>query len=62
MPLSFDLGIDDLLCGEYDSQVTILDHSSQRAAFRHAPLARWCPKILKCLYPDENGTLSTNQR
>jgi hypothetical protein len=38
MPLTFDLGVDSLPRGEYDCQVTILDPSTQKAAFWHAPI------------------------
>ena len=38
MPLTFDLGVDTLPRGEYDCQVTILDPSTQKAAFWHAPI------------------------
>jgi VWFA-related protein len=38
MPLTFDLGADSLPRGEYDCQVTILDPSTQKAAFWHAPI------------------------
>jgi VWFA-related protein len=38
MPLTFDLGVDTLPRGEYDCQVTILDPSTHRAAFWHAPI------------------------
>ena len=38
MPLSFDLGVDKLPRGEYDCQITILDPSTQKAAFWRAPI------------------------
>jgi VWFA-related protein len=38
MPLSFDLGVDRLPRGEYDCQVTVLDPSTQKAAFWRAPI------------------------
>ena len=38
MPLTFDLGVDTLPRGEYDCQVTILDPSTQKAAFWNAPI------------------------
>jgi len=38
MPLTFDLGVDSLPRGEYDCQVTILDPSTQKAAFWKAPI------------------------
>jgi VWFA-related protein len=38
MPLMFDMGVDNLPRGEYDCQVTILDPSTQKAAFWHAPI------------------------
>jgi VWFA-related protein len=38
MPLTFELGVDTLPRGEYDCQVTILDPSTQKAAFWHAPI------------------------
>ena len=38
MTLSFDLGVDNLPRGQYDCQVTILDPSTQKAAFWRAPI------------------------
>ncbi len=38
MPLTFDLGVDTLPRGEYDCQVTILDPSTQKAAFWKSPI------------------------
>jgi HrpA-like RNA helicase len=38
MTLSFDLGLDNLPRGQYDCQVTVLDPSTQKAAFWHAPI------------------------
>lgn len=38
MALNFDLGVDRLPRGQYDCQVTILDPSTQKAAFWRAPL------------------------
>jgi len=38
MGLSFDLGVDKLPRGQYDCQVTILDPSTQKAAFWRAPI------------------------
>ncbi len=38
MPLSFSLGVNGLPPGEYDCQVTILDPSTQKANFWHAPI------------------------
>lgn len=38
MPLRFDLGVDSLPRGEYDCQVTIVDPSTQKAGFWHAPI------------------------
>jgi VWFA-related protein len=38
MPLSFDIGVDKLPRGVYDCQVTILDPSTQKAAFWRAPI------------------------
>jgi VWFA-related protein len=38
MPLTFELGVDSLPRGEYDCQVTILDPSTQKAVFWHAPI------------------------
>ncbi len=38
MPLTFELGVDTLPRGEYECQVTILDPSTQKAAFWHAPI------------------------
>ena len=38
MPLTFELGVDTLPRGEYDCQVTILDPSTQKAAFWRAPI------------------------
>ena len=38
MPLTFELAVDTLPRGEYDCQVTILDPSTQKAAFWHAPI------------------------
>jgi VWFA-related protein len=38
MPLTFDLGVDSLPRGEYDCQVTIVDPSTQKAGFWHAPI------------------------
>jgi VWFA-related protein len=38
MSLNFDLGVDNLPRGEYDCQVTILDPSSEKAAFWRAPI------------------------
>jgi hypothetical protein len=38
MPLSFDLGVDNLPRGQYDCQVTVLDPSTQKAAFWSAPI------------------------
>jgi len=38
MPLSFDLGVDDLPRGRYDCQITVLDPSTNKAAFWRAPL------------------------
>ncbi len=38
MPLTFVLGVDSLPRGEYDCQVTIVDPSTQKAGFWHAPI------------------------
>jgi hypothetical protein len=38
MGLSFDLGVDNLPRGSYDCQVTVLDPSTQKAAFWRAPI------------------------
>jgi hypothetical protein len=38
MALTFDLGVDTLPRGEYDCQVTVLNPSTQKAAFWHAPI------------------------
>ncbi len=38
MTLSFDLGVDNLPRGQYDCQVTVLDPSTQKAAFWRAPI------------------------
>jgi VWFA-related protein len=38
MPLTFDLGVDTLPRGQYDCQVTIVDPSTQKAGFWHAPI------------------------
>jgi hypothetical protein len=38
MPLSFDLGVDNLPRGVYDCQVTVVDPSTQKAAFWRAPI------------------------
>lgn len=38
MPLSFDLGVDQLPRGQYDCQVTVLDPSTGKAAFWRAPI------------------------
>ncbi len=38
MPLNFDLGLDQLPRGQYDCQVTIVDPSTNKAAFWHAPI------------------------
>jgi len=38
MPLTFVLGVDSLPRGEYDCQVTIIDPSTQKAGFWHAPI------------------------
>ncbi len=38
MPLNFDIGVNDLPRGQYDCQVTILDPSTQKAAFWRAPI------------------------
>ncbi len=38
MPLNFDLSVDNLPRGEYDCQVTVLDPSTQKAAFWRAPI------------------------
>jgi len=38
MALSFDLGVDKLPRGQYDCQVTVLDPSTQKAAFWRAPI------------------------
>ncbi len=38
MPLSFDLGVDNLPRGQYDCQITVLDPSTQKAAFWRAPI------------------------
>ncbi len=38
MPLTFSLGVNGLLPGEYDCQVTVLDPSTQKAAFWRAPI------------------------
>jgi len=38
MPLSFDLDVDNLPRGQYDCQVTVLDPSTQKAAFWRAPI------------------------
>jgi len=39
MGLSFDLGVDNLPRGSYDCQVTVLDPSTQKAAFWRAPIS-----------------------
>ncbi len=38
MPLNFDLGLDQLPRGQYDCQVTVIDPSTQKAAFWRAPI------------------------
>jgi hypothetical protein len=38
MSLSFDLAVDKLPRGQYDCQVTVLDPSTQKAAFWRAPI------------------------
>jgi len=38
MTLNFDLGVDNLPRGQYDCQVTVLDPSTQKAAFWRAPI------------------------
>jgi VWFA-related protein len=38
MPLNFDLGLDQLPRGQYDCQVTVLDPSTQKAAYWRAPI------------------------
>ncbi len=38
MPLSFDLSVDKLPRGVYDCQVTVLDPSTEKAAFWRAPI------------------------
>jgi VWFA-related protein len=38
MPLSFDLGVDKLPRGQYDCQITVLDPSTQKAAFWRTPI------------------------
>ena len=38
MTLSFDLSVDNLPRGQYDCQVTVLDPSTQKAAFWRAPI------------------------
>jgi hypothetical protein len=38
MTLIFDLGVDNLPRGQYDCQVTVLDPSTQKAAFWRAPI------------------------
>ena len=38
MPLSFNLGINQLSPGEYDCQVTVLDPATQKASFWRAPI------------------------
>jgi len=38
MPLTFELGVDTLPRGEYDCHVTVLDPSTRKAAFWHAPI------------------------
>lgn len=38
MPMTFDLGVDTLPRGQYDCQVTIVDPSTQKAGFWHAPI------------------------
>lgn len=38
MPLSFDISVDKLPRGVYDCQVTVLDPSTQKAAFWRAPI------------------------
>ena len=38
MPMTFNLGVDSLPRGEYQCQVTILDPSTQKAAFWQAPI------------------------
>ena len=38
MTLNFDLGVDSLPRGQYDCQVTVLDPSTQKAAFWRAPI------------------------
>jgi hypothetical protein len=38
VPLKFDLSLGKLLPGEYNCQVTVLDPTSQKAAFWQAPI------------------------
>jgi hypothetical protein len=38
MPLSFNLGVNGLLPGEYDCQVTVLDPATRKAAFWRSPI------------------------
>jgi hypothetical protein len=38
MALNFDLGVDQLPRGKYDCQVTVLDPTTQKAAFWRAPV------------------------
>jgi hypothetical protein len=38
MPLSFNLGINQLAPGEYDCQVTVLDPATLKASFWRAPI------------------------
>ncbi|HKF49502.1 MAG TPA: VWA domain-containing protein [Terracidiphilus sp.] len=38
MPMSFDLGVDQLPRGRYDCQITVLDPSTNKAAFWRAPV------------------------
>jgi hypothetical protein len=38
MSLSFDLGVDNLPRGSYDCQVTVIDPSTQKAAFWRASI------------------------
>ena len=38
MSLNFGLGVDQLPRGEYDCQVTVLDPTTQKAAFWRAPI------------------------
>jgi hypothetical protein len=38
MSLNFDLGVDNLPRGSYDCQVTVIDPSTQKAAFWRASI------------------------